>query len=258
MIKKFLTLEDVIIPDRLIANDARKAGYNIGDLLNMPSLHNIWNQVPHADEFMLEQMYFTSNHYENSIVNIYCKNREHGGEIIPNIPLIIKSVDQFTNENKHMYADMLALIQTPTTLVVHVRNGDLDTEEEYITHIIEMATRYKYVILITGIHLDEFFKKNDMKIANTVNTINSILAQRGNIYVYLNTADVHLSLMRNAKNLLLHKGGFSCLGSIVASGNLFITDLFTHVNHSNWQSQVNKKYIVIPKQISQNILLAAS
>jgi len=243
--KRFITNEDVIIYDKLISNDERNAGYNIGDLLNMPSLHNIWNQMPHADESMLQKMHLIGSNYENSILNIYCKNREHTGEIVPNIPLIQKAVDQFTNEQKHTYSDMLSLIQTPTTLCVHVRNGDLDTEEVFIKRIVDMATNYTHVILLTGVHLDEAYKNNDMKKANIINTINSILEQRHNIYVYLNTADVHLSLMRNATNLLLHKGGFSCLGSIVASGNLFITDLFTHVKHSNWQTQVNKKYIKI-------------
>lgn len=243
--QKLITNHDLIIYDKLIANDERNAGYNIGDLLNMPSLHNIWNQDPHADESMLQKMHLIGSNYEQSILNIYCEKREHSGEIVPNISLIQKAVDQFTNEQKHTYANMLELIHLPTTLCVHVRNGDLDTEESYIKCIVEMATNYTHVILLTGIHLDEAYKNNETKKANVIQTINSILTQRHNIYVYLNTADVHLSLMRNATNLLLHKGGFSCLGSIVASGNLFITDLFTHANQPNWQNQVNKKYTLL-------------
>ena len=72
--------------------------------------------------------------------------------------------------------------------------------------------------------------------------MNNILAQRDNIYIYLSSPDVHLSIMSEATNLLLHKGGFSCLGSIVCNGNLFITNYFIVAKCNNWISKVNKKY----------------
>jgi hypothetical protein len=72
--------------------------------------------------------------------------------------------------------------------------------------------------------------------------MNIILSQGSNIYIYLNNADVHLSLMSKASNLLLHRGGYSALGSIVSTGNLFITKQFYHAFQKNWIDKVNKPY----------------
>ena len=243
--KRFITYDDITIYDKDIYSDNRRAGYNIGDLLNMPSLHNIWNQCPHADKSMLYRMNNVGNCYENSILSLYCKNRNSCDEIIPNIQLIKDVVLQFTNENKHNYIDIFNLIQEQTTLCVHVRNGDLDTEESYIDSIIRLSSNYKYVVLLTGIHLDETYKSTELKKQNILNTINSILQKNNNIYVYIDKQDVHLTLMMFASNLLVHKGGFSCLGSIVSMNNLFITQLFTYVKCSNWINLVNRKYILI-------------
>lgn len=68
---------------------------------------------------------------------------------------------------------------------------------------------------------------------------------RENIYIHLNTPDMHLAIMSMASNLLVHKGGFSCLGSIVCNGNLFITKNFHHANCNNWMNKVNKKYSLL-------------
>ena len=216
--KRFITIEDVIIYDKLISNDQRNAGYNIGDLLNMPSLHNIWNQMPHADESMLQKMHLIGSNYENSILNIYCKNREHTGEIVPNIPLIQKAVDQFTNEWKHTYSDMLSLIQTPTTLCVHVRNGDLDTEEVFIKRIVDMATNYTHVILMTGVHLDEAYKNNDMKKANIINTINSIFNTSSPV------------LLSSSTNYLVSAAGQLLLADAAGANDYIIISIGTDSN----------------------------
>ena len=47
--KRNISDNDIIIRDNFIKEDERNAGYNLGDLLNMPSLIGIWNQKPHQD-----------------------------------------------------------------------------------------------------------------------------------------------------------------------------------------------------------------
>jgi UDP-N-acetylenolpyruvoylglucosamine reductase len=76
--------------------------------------------------------------------------------------------------------------------------------------------------------------------SNFKNTFNSILEKNDNIFIYLDQQDVHIMIMANASNLLLHKGGFSAIGSIVSTGQLFITHLFTHNFHPIWKKLVNK------------------
>ena len=71
--------------------------------------------------------------------------------------------------------------------------------------------------------------------------MNRILDKQGKFILIIDNADNHLSLMRNASNLLVHTGGFSALGAIVAKGNVFYTDSFSHVSMKNWKTHVDTK-----------------
>ena len=240
-LKRHITKEDIVIYDKVIENDLRKGGYNLGDLLNMPSLVDIWSYKNPPGKFRMNHL---GKEYENSILSYYCENREEN-DPIPDVNLINDSVLKFTENNRHMYEDILILVKNTSTCCIHVRNGDVNTERHYIDTIIELSTIFDTIILLSGVHLDESFKSNNDKINNFVNTMNSILNKNSNIYIYLNCADIHLSIMMNAANLLLHKGGFSLLGSIVSTGTLFITDIFQAVNYKLWKQLVNKPYTVL-------------
>jgi hypothetical protein len=241
---KYITITDIINYDKIIKDDLRNAGYNIGDLLNMPHLNNTWESFPHANIDILERMYLLSKNYENSILNYYCSGREEE-ENIPNINRIIKSVELFKNKNKNILIDILQIVKDPNCCCVHIRSGDLLVELEFIECILKLSDMFNKIILLSGVHLDELYRSEIDKKFIFVNTINHIMSQRDNIYVYLNNPDIHLSIMSEASNLLIHKGGFSCLGSIVCNGNLFITPYFTHAKESNWINKVNKKYILL-------------
>ena len=235
-LKRHITADDIIIYDKIIEND--RGGYNLGDLLNMPALLGLWDYTnPHGKG----RMNSLGKIYENTILSYYCENRKDK-DPIPDVKLINESVKNFTEHNRYLYEDILAVVKNTSTCCVHVRNGDCETEQYYINLIIELSDIFDTIILLSGVHSDEGFKKHDDKINNFVNTINSILNKKTNIYIYLNCADIHLSIMMNAANLLLHKGGYSCLGSIVSTGILFITDIFHVVNCKLWKQLVNKPY----------------
>ena len=52
--------------------------------------------------------------------------------------------------------------------------------------------------------------------------------------------------MSRAKNLLLHKGGFSCIGYIVSTGTLFITaHLSSNINHINFKNNIQKHHYLL-------------
>lgn len=221
-----------------------KLGYNIGDLLNMPhlradsnNLENIWkyswtgpntkkedlNIVSNilVNPPILDLTYEIGNIYKDSIISNYIKNRDIN-EPVPNIKRIIDSVNLFNECNSHKYKELYNDVQKNDTLCVHVRLSDLHAETSYINLIHNYGNKFKKVYLFTGIHLDERYKKNNDKIINTINTINKIIKNKHTYYVVLASPDVHISLMSKAKNLLLHKGGFSMLGAIVCRGNIFI------------------------------------
>jgi len=235
-----IVIEDIIKDNVIISEDTRCAGYNLGDLLNMPHLNGDWNSSPHHDNAILDRMNLLSKYYKNSILQYYCEDRNEN-EYVPNINKIVNCVNKFI---KNVNID-IDIIKNPNTLCVHLRNGDLDTEIEFINLIIKLSFDYEYIIILSGIHLDEHYKSYNDKTTNFINTINLIIQKNKNIYFYLGSPDIHLSIMSQSSNLLLHKGGFSCLGSIVSTGNLFITKLFNHANHNHWKIMVNKKYTLL-------------
>jgi hypothetical protein len=240
-LKHRIKKKDIIIYDKKTKSDTRNAGYNLGDLLNIPALSGGWSYTTHMGK---NRMNLLGKVYNDSILSYYCENRQDT-DLVPDIDLINKSVLNFIANNEETYKSILELVKDNSICCVHVRCGDQCTELEYINKIVKLSKKFKTIILLSGVHLDEFFKKNRDKIDNIFNTLNSILNKNNNIYVYLNSADVHLSIMKNASNLLLHKGGFSTLGSIVSTGKLFVTNKFGARNASLWKKLVNKPYTLI-------------
>ena len=241
--KKYITLNDIVIKIEYIEEDNRNAGYNIGDLLNMPHLNNDWVSCPHVNKGQLDRMNLIGNKYTNSILYYYCSHRENE-ENVPNISRIVDSVETYKTNNKDTLKNMIDIVKDSKTLCVHVRNGDLHTEPDFIKLIINISHKVDKIIILSGIHLDNQYVSEKNKKQNFMNTMN-VLLKKENVYIYLADPDVHLSLMSEASNLLLHKGGFSCLGSILSTGKLYITKYFTYSTKSNWIDKVNKKYIFL-------------
>ena len=127
IMKRIITKEDIIKYDKIIEQDSRKAGYNLGDLLNMPHLNGAWISQPHASKDLLDRMNLLSKYYKDSILEYYCEERPEN-EYVPNINRIVNSVDKF---NKTINIDIINIIKNPNTLCIHLRNGDLDTEIEF-------------------------------------------------------------------------------------------------------------------------------
>jgi len=242
---KTLVYEDIQIHEKIIEEDTIKAGYNIGDLLNMPFLDNTWPSNPHMSKVLLDLMNLVSNHYKGSILNYYCEHRKQS-DPVPNINLIVESVAYYNEMNKHNYEGILNIVKDKDTLCVHVRSGDLPTEIEFISKIEQLSYRFKKIILLSGIHADQRFADHHTKKMRFLSTMNHILNNNKNdSYIYLSDPDVHLMIMMNASNLLVHKGGFSCLATIISTGQLFTTNIFYHLYKDNWKKYVNKPYIMI-------------
>ncbi len=243
-----LTMSDIVISDdsiygKIPVNDTDKRGYNLGDLLNMCYLQD-GKQNPHGWTGMLERMIICGDFYKDTVLHFYCKKRKKHLERVPNIPLIIESVSMFAEKNMERLKTILPIVKDPETLVVHVRNGDYDTEPQFIDLIIKLSDKYKQVVILAGLHADIKCRDMDSKCRNFLSTINCLLSSKNNIYIYLESPDIHLSIMSYSANLLLHKGGFTCLGAIVATGNLYITKYLGHATHENWRKNITKKYTV--------------
>jgi predicted oxidoreductase len=122
----------------------------------------------------------------------------------------------------------------------------MNVEETFVSVIEEMSHMYEKVILLGGIHLDEYFRPNDVKLSIFAYDMNYIMNKNKNIFLCLDEPDLHIVLMHKASNLLLHKGGFSCIGSLICEGKIFITNHFSYDRHPHWKEyNGNRKYNLI-------------
>jgi hypothetical protein len=242
MKRSFLSEENVNINDIYVPEDSRNAGYNIGDLLNMPYLRGLWPNTPHLNEHELYRMNLLGTYYNESILQYYCKGRKNNEEKVPNIPLIIDSTKTFLEKNIDRIENVIDVVKNNNTCCIHIRLGDVNLEKDFLDLVIKMADKFEKIIILCGLHSDTVFQTDDIKKRNLINCINDLLEKKENIFFYNQPADIHLSIMHVCSNLLLHKGGFSCLGSIVATGKIYITKYFEYDSCIQWKENVNKEY----------------
>tara|TARA_A100000164_G_scaffold339523_1_gene334628 strand:+ start:429 stop:1163 length:735 start_codon:yes stop_codon:yes gene_type:complete len=240
-LKRVIYPKDLTIYDELVdlTRDKRKAGYNIGDLLHIPVLAN----NPNFRERDGRQQVI-SEIYKDSIFSNYWNSRPEN-ESIPHIPRIIDSVQQYVNKTNSKYTDIYDIARKDTTLCVHTRSGDLDVTMDYINVIKKMSKCFDTVIILGGVHFDQVFRTRENKIRAFIHQTNLILEQNHNIYSFLEKPDVHIAIMSQAKHLLVHYGGFSAIGAIVCSGNVYSTSRFHHPHFQPWKQKVKKQCIQI-------------
>jgi hypothetical protein len=202
--------------------DKNKPRYNIGDLLNMPSFFANWNNNPHANESAYYIYNLTADYYKGSILNIYKTTRENEdlSESIPNIDRLRLSVDTFKINNNINNTDI-----NKNSLYIHLRSGDKGVVEPlFIRYIKYLSSKYQKIVILLGIHSDERKEKIVNSKKNLEISLNNIKNSDIEFTIDYNTPDNHLCIMRNCNNLLIHKGGFSILGSLLFKGeNLYIT-----------------------------------
>lgn len=235
----------VEIYGKKFSNDEKNSGYNIGDLLNMPYLGGWWNSNPHHSNELLNRMNIVGENYKGSILSFYVNSRNNQDKV-PNVNGIKKSIEKFMIKNMDIFEKIKYSLHSPDTLCVHLRCGDRDVESSYISKIESMSKKFKKVYILSGLHLDENFCNNDMKKNNFMKCMKHILSLNNNISLIIGSPDEHLCCMYLSSNLLLHKGGFSVLGTIASCGNIYVTSSLDHnIGHVNWKNAVNKKYIMV-------------
>jgi hypothetical protein len=235
---------DIQIYGKSILNDVTGAGYNIGDLLNLPSISGFWKANPHNSVEELERLYVVGHSYPQSIVHYYIEARP-ADEPVPNLYRVIGAVKKYIAHSPVLLPELIRVVNDETVLCVHIRCGDKETETSFLDLVVDLAKEYRFVYIFSGLHLDERFASNTVKIARFVHTMNYVLEKTSNVSVILAEPDVHLSMMSNAKHLLLHKGGFSAIGSLVCvEGTVYITEFMEKLTPS-WTEIVLNKYITL-------------
>jgi hypothetical protein len=227
------TIESQIDSQNVINKKNTSKIYNIGDLLNMPSYWAGWNRNPHDTQDVYNHYKEMCIKFINSILNNYCNLRTDETEPIPNIGRIRDSVDLYIKNNYNYLDNLIKKVQDPKTLCVHLRSGDKGiVEDSFINTINTLSNNYNKIIIFAGIHSDTRFNDLESSKNNLLTSISKIVINK-DIEINLELADIHLCLMRRAHNLLIHKGGFSILGSILFSGtNLYATSLLETLNNN--------------------------
>lgn len=239
-----LSEEDI---ELYVDDSINKYGYNLGDFLNAPYYMGLWNQSPHHSQELLERLNKMGQNYPKTILGLYCDKRPNN-EKVPSLPRLKYATGLFLQNNMDNIKEIYDMVTDPFTLCVHVRTGDTGLVSDFFIDVIyQLSLKYKRVILFTGIHADQSWKKLDISKNNCVTSINTILSKNTNIFVYMDNPDIHLSLFSVAKNLLLHKTGFSILASFVATGNVFVTDEFTASTQQLWLREINTKKVILLK-----------
>ena len=214
--------------------DTDKLSYNIGDLLNMPYFCANWNNTPHADEYYYNHYLRTASQYRDNILGIYDTTRTDPNEPIPNVDRINSSTDIYIENNKNLDINLqhiLDLAQDDTILFVHVRSGDRGTISEYFINIVNsLCEHYSKIVILCGIHkVNENIRKYYPSVEESTKILRDNLKKITNdkIIIDTNTPDIHLCAMHTAKNLLVHRYGFSMLGALLFTGNnLYISSDF--------------------------------
>lgn len=247
MFLQYITLEDIHIYDIDIKYGT--TGYNIADLLNMPYYWAGWPQNPHLNEIYLNVAKNTAMNNTTTILGKYYLSRNDDNEKIPNLPRLIDVIDKYIEEQNIINNDIYNLINDDNVLFVHVRSGDYGiVSEHYINTIYNLSLKFAKIILMSGVnrgidHTDENSINNIHKRNNLVISFNNILKKNNNIYVYLAEPDLHISVMRLCKNLLVHFGGYSVMGTMICNGNIYYTQELPCINNENWLNIVKNKNI---------------
>ena len=196
--------------------------YNVGDILNLPRLHAIssgYAKVPHYDIAQYERACST---FVPSVVSIYCNLRKDNDEIIPNSTKVREAVDIYLRQKGSDIPNINAVSQN-NSLCIHLRSGDKgEVEASFLNAIRSLSFNYSNIFVLNGLHNRPKGKHVNDK-GNMIRSIQKVESAISNSKAKLlftsSNPDDDLAIMRKCQNILLHKGGFSELGSFLFQGD---------------------------------------
>ena len=216
------------------SKDYTKKYYNLGDLLNAPIMmkgSKTWSPVGNC----------LSPDWPGSIKNIYCKLKGRMPEL--DVATFRRAILQYFQENENACAHLIEKASKESAFCIHIRTGDTGiVEKKYVNAIIKVAQNFKNCYILTGVHGGRHAPLW-LAIKRTRQSLNFIVRKLSKVEYIVGSADEHMVMMAFAKNLIIHKGGFSLLGSLACQGNVYTTDLF--LGNSLWQKKMVARVIAV-------------
>lgn len=196
--------------------------YSIGDLLNMP-YYCVENYI--CADRSLAQLKFPL-----TIFWFYQLLHRPQPPYLPNPVTIrqsVKDYHEFTPGAQERQ-NLIDQITDDNVLCIHMRSGDKGVvSTEYINHVKTVAQRFSKCYVFCGVHNDIRWATKESQLDNMTKSVDLLAAEIPHLSTLPASADDHVLLMYRCKNLILHLGGFSILGSLVFTGNhLYVTKEF--------------------------------
>ena len=199
----------------------------------MPSLWAGWTPFQSLDDLSA-----VSEQLPQSIAGRYYNCRSDGlGAVgddpcMPYQPRLLRAVDECIAEHPAIHP-MLQTLQDDSVLCVHLRSGDYGpVDDEFLNALARLSKQFAKIVVLSGVHCnggEQFIAQNVERLRDSLARIRSIVPHAAFDF---NHPDIHVCYMARARNLLVHMGGFSILGSLVFAGKqLYITPAFQPVSH---------------------------
>ena len=210
-------------------------GYNLGDLLNMPSFiksyQKDWPKSGRRDLFNIALSIRDS--HPNSVIGRYFKNSstfQTNGQRLPDPDRLRNVVEEYgrTLTQTALGDYIKETVENPITLLVHVRSCDKKhPHKSFLNYIKLLSKKFQHLILMGQCHNDTRYSSSSNALLNLKFSFDAIAkSAKKTSHVSLfprATADDHLFAMSRAVNLLAHRGGFSALGALVCRGNVYFS-----------------------------------
>ena len=207
----------------------RGQGYNLGDILNMPVFWANW-WTPFTSHHDLSVV---ASQLPHSVAGLYYNCRANGlGAVaddpaIPYRPRLLCAVNESIAAQPEIHP-ILEMLQDDSVLCVHARSGDYGpVTDDFLRTLAHLSKQFPKIIVLSGVHCNgdsQFIAQNKAKLNQCLNKIRALVPRA--VFDF-NHPDAHVCYMARARNLLVHTGGFSILGSLVFSGkHLYVTSSF--------------------------------
>jgi hypothetical protein len=209
--------------------------YNVGDLLCIHGVTGHWNNQ-HCYNNVLFPHLLTA--FPGSIFERYMQSIDKDKDILPDIPKLQSAVDSYLLEHDIASTSIGQEMLRDDVLCVHIRSGDKgNVEDDFIEKVKKVAQDYKKVYLLSGIHKDTRFgslEENSAKLSTDIEKV-IMNSTNGPEYVFDNSeADTHLCMFRLCKNLMVHRGGYSMVATLLFQGNnLYLKHPFLYQEGEN-------------------------
>ena len=211
-------------------------GYNVGDILNMPSFNveHVW--PPKGNGYTNTVAGTLARNFKKSVLGLYFMDQNHEAdknyERSPSLQKLKLAVDFYGTWI--MDADIKAfcddLLTKKTTILVHIRSCDTSPpSESYLQNIYETSKQFDTVVLTGGCHADERYAKHETASKNLLNGVEAVYNRmRGKgaecklLMLPNYNTDHSLYAFRVASNLMVERGGFAAAGSLLSQGNVYL------------------------------------